>query len=188
MLIRLTGMIRAGLGGAMVAIVAALLALMTAQIVLRYGFNASLLWVEEVCRYLLIWLTFIAAVFALERGEVAALSLLGEMLPPRPALVVAILATLASAAFCLLLARYGWIFAERAGGAPIPAFGFLFADLFGPAAPAAPTTFWVYVALPFGAGLMALRLIADAVLLARALPAGLRPEAALARQGGGSAA
>lgn len=188
MLIRLSGLIRAAIGGALVAIVAALLALMTAQIVLRYGFNASLLWVEEICRYLLIWLTFLAAVFALERGEVAALSLLGEMLPPRPALALALVATLASAGLCLLLVRYGWIFAERAGSAPIPAFGFLFGDLFGPAAPAAPTTFWVYVALPVGAGLMALRLIADAALLARALPAGLRPEAALGRHGGGSAA
>lgn len=163
---------RQGLRALLIAIVATLLALMTMQIVLRYGFNSSLLWAEEACRYLLIWLSFIAAVFALERGEVASLSFLGASLPRVPALLLAAVATFASAVLCILLVRYGWTFAEFAGRQPIPALRFLFEDLFGASAPAAPRTFWVYVAVPVGMALLALRLIANTLLYLRAIPAG----------------
>ncbi|MAY61905.1 MAG: hypothetical protein CML29_06815 [Rhizobiales bacterium] len=164
--------LRQALRATLIAIVAALLALMTVQIVLRYGFNSSLLWAEEACRYLLIWLSFLAVVLALERGEVASLSFLGASLPRVPALLVAALAALASAILCLLLARYGWTYAELAGREPIPALRFLLEDLFGASAPTAPRTFWVYVAIPAGMALLAVRLIANTVLYLRAIPAG----------------
>jgi len=59
--------------GAMVAI---LLAIMILQIIFRYGLNSSLIWAEEVCRYLLIWVSFLAAFAAYERGEIAAITVL----------------------------------------------------------------------------------------------------------------
>ena len=43
----------------LVALIAVLLAVMGLQIVMRYSFNASLIWAEEVCRYLLIWVSLI---------------------------------------------------------------------------------------------------------------------------------
>tara|TARA_Y100000815_G_scaffold275775_1_gene317348 strand:- start:4168 stop:4761 length:594 start_codon:yes stop_codon:yes gene_type:complete len=163
---------RQGLRALLIVIVATLLALITVQIVLRYGFNSSLLWAEEACRYLLIWLSFLAVVFALERGEVASLSFLGASLPRIPALLLAAAAALASAILCILLARYGWTYAEFAGRQPIPALRFLFEDVFGPSAPTAPRTFWVYVAVPAGMVLLAVRLLANTVLYLRAIPAG----------------
>lgn len=163
---------RRGLRALLIMIVTALLALMTMQIVLRYGFNSSLLWAEEACRYLLIWLSFLAVVFALERGEVASLSFLGASLPRVPALLLAAAAAFASAILCILLARYGWSYAEIAGRQPIPALRFLLEDLFGASAPKAPKTFWVYVAVPAGMTLLAVRLVANTVLYLRAIPAG----------------
>ncbi|WP_163849314.1 TRAP transporter small permease [Pseudooceanicola aestuarii] len=153
----------------LITLVGALLALMTAQIVLRYGFNASLLWAEEMCRYMLIWLAFLAAVLAFERGEIAALGFLGSALPRVPALVLAIVVGGLSLALCLLLVSYGLYYADRAGGSQIPAIGFILEDIFGAEAPAAPSRFWVYLALPVGMGLMALRLMADMLLCALAI-------------------
>ena len=156
----------------LVTLVGALLTLMIVQVVLRYGFNASLLWAEEMCRYMLIWLSFLAAVLAFERGEVASLTFLANALPRVPALLLAALCAALSMGLCLLLVWYGWLYAERAGRAGIPAMRFILEDIFGENAPQAPGTFWVYIALPVGMGLLALRLLGDLVLCLAAIPRG----------------
>lgn len=147
----------------LVVLIAVLLTVMGLQIVMRYSFNASLIWAEEVCRYLLIWVSLIAGVFAYERGELAAMTLLRDSLPRRPALALAILANLVSAALCLVLVRYGLRFAEMVGSQPIPAFRFLFEDTFGWSAASVPQVYWVYAALPIGMALLAIRLLVDVV-------------------------
>ncbi|WP_018699250.1 TRAP transporter small permease [Amorphus coralli] len=155
----------------LVLLIAVLLTVMGLQIVMRYSFNASLIWAEEVCRYLLIWVSLIAGVFAYERGELAAMTLLRDSLPRRPALALAILANLVSALLCLMLVRYGLRFADMVGSQPIPAFRFLFEDTFGWGPGTVPRVYWVYMALPIGMGLLAIRLLVDvahyAVLWAR---------------------
>ncbi|MEQ9260852.1 MAG: TRAP transporter small permease subunit [Roseovarius sp.] len=175
---------RAVLRGLLIALVGTLLAIMTAQIVLRYGFNESLLWAEEMCRYMLIWISFLAVVLAFERGEIAAIGFLGAALPRVPALLLAILCAALSLALCLLLIRFGWLYADRAGRASIPALGFLLESLYGADAPKAPGRFWVYVALPFGMGLLALRLAGDIVLCASAIVTGRSVADIYARQDG----
>ena len=163
---------RLGLRWLLIALVGTLLAVMTTQIVLRYGFNGSLLWAEEMCRYMLIWMAFLAVVLAFERGEIAALGLMGSLLPRVPALILGIACAAISLVLCLLLAWYGWSYAERAGRSAIPAMGFILEGLFGENAPATPGRFWVYVALPIGMVLLSLRLIADIVLCVRAIGTG----------------
>ena len=163
---------RAGLRWLLITTIALLLGIMTVQVVMRYGFNSSLLWAEEMCRYLLIWLSFLAVVLAYERGEIAALTFLSERLARVPALLLYALTTAMSLGLCLLLVRYGWVFAERAGGANIPAMRFILDDIFGPGAVEPPTSFWVYFALPVGMALLALRLAADLVACIAAIPAG----------------
>ncbi|MGX1307280.1 TRAP-type C4-dicarboxylate transport system permease small subunit [Amorphus suaedae] len=145
----------------LVALIAVLLAVMGLQIVMRYSFNASLIWAEEVCRYLLIWVSLLAGVFAYERGELAAMTLLRDSLPRREALVLAIISNLVSAALCVLLVHYGLRFAEMVGSQPIPAFRFLFQDTFGWGVETVPRVFWVYAVLPLGMGLLAIRLLVD---------------------------
>lgn len=147
--------------GFLVGLIAVLLTIMGLQIVMRYAFNASLIWAEEVCRYLLIWVSLVAAVFAYERGELAAVTLLRDSLPRRTALGLAIFVNLVSAVLCLVLVRYGLRFAEMVGAQPIPAFRFLFEDTFGWGPETVPHVFWVYAALPLGMALMAVRLIVD---------------------------
>jgi len=150
-----------------------LLTVMTLQIVLRYGFSMSLIWAEEVCRYLLVWVSFLAAVLAYERGEIASVPMLRDALPPRPGLALAILANLLGIVLLSVLVYYGFVYASRLGSSPIPAMKFLLGDLFGPDFPV-PTVFWVYVALPVGLALFALRLAMDIVLYARMFGTGER--------------
>jgi TRAP-type C4-dicarboxylate transport system permease small subunit len=164
--------LRIALRWLLVSLVAALLTVMTVQIVMRYGFNSSLLWAEEMCRYMLIWLTFLAVVLAFERGEIAAIGFLASALPRVPALLVTIFGISLSLLLCILLAWYGWIYAERAGQSSIPAVGFILESIFGSPGPAAPGRFWVYVSLPLGMALVALRLVADLVICIRAIGAG----------------
>lgn len=175
--------IRAVLSGMLVTLIAALLLLMTAQIVLRYGFNSSLLWAEEMCRYMLIWLAFLGMALSYERGEVAALTFVSGALSRVPALVLGIVCSVLSLGLCLLLVWYGLKFAGLAGGSQIPAMRFILEDLFGANAPQAPGIYWVYVALPVGMGLLALRLLADTVLCIRALSTGETLTQVLRRSG-----
>ena len=51
------------------------------QVLCRYGFNASLSWSEELQRYGLIWMVFVALVAGYRRGAHIGMSLLLERLP-----------------------------------------------------------------------------------------------------------
>ena len=146
--------------GLTVAMIVTLLVLMIIEVVLRYGFSTSLIWAEEACRYLLIWTSFLAAVLAYERGELANVEILRRRLPRRAGLAVAIAANILSVGLLAVLVYYGWVFASRVGGQPIPAMRFLLGDLFGPGFPV-PRMFWVYVALPSGMALLAIRMTVD---------------------------
>lgn len=175
---------RTGLKTLLVVLMATLLTVMTAQVIMRYGFNSSLLWSEELCRYLLIWASFLAMIFAYERGEIAALSILANALPRVPALFLAILGGILSVAMCVALAWYGYIYATLAGSQPIPALSFILEDLFGAEAPEAPHVFWVYIALPVGMVLLALRIVVDIARFARAWGNGQSLQDLAAHDGG----
>ncbi|PWV95768.1 TRAP-type C4-dicarboxylate transport system permease small subunit [Hoeflea marina] len=163
---------RTGLQAVLAALMIGLLAVMSAQIIWRYGLNSSLLWSEELCRYMLIWVSFLAVIFAYERGEIAALSFLSTSLPRVGALVLAIVGGLFAVVLCFTLVYYGYIYAGLAGGQPIPALRFIYEDIFGPSAPVAPSVFWVYFALPLGMGLLGLRILIDIGLYGRAIVRG----------------
>lgn len=175
---------RTGLKALLVALMVTLLTVMTAQVIMRYGFNSSLLWSEELCRYLLIWASFLAMVFAYERGEIAALSILANALPRVPALTLAILGGILSVAMCAALAYYGYIYAQFVGSQPIPALSFILEDLFADAAPEAPHVFWVYFALPVGMSLLGLRIVADIMQYLRALTSGQSLQDLASHEGG----
>jgi TRAP-type C4-dicarboxylate transport system permease small subunit len=148
-----------------------LLVVMTTQVVLRYGFSSSLIWAEETSRYLLIWVSFLSAVLAYERGEIASVPMLRDALPRKAGLFLAMLANACGIVLLTVVAWYGLVYAGRLGSAPIPAMKFLLGDLFGPDVPI-PTMYWVYVALPIGLVMLAVRLAVDILLYARMLKTG----------------
>lgn len=161
--------------GALVLLMALLFAIMCVQVLFRYGLNGSLIWAEEVCRYLLIWVSFLACGVAWQRGEIAAMRALLTALPARAAALCAALADAAVLALLAVLVVYGWRYAVFSDGQTMPAADFIWTDVLGGRGPAHVSLFWVYVAVPVGLGLLAVHV---AVHLARCLAAaatGMRP-------------
>lgn len=171
----------------LVVMVGLLLAIMMTQVVMRYGFNNSLIWAEEICRYLLIWMSMLALLFAYERGEIASVRIALYALPRRAALLVAIAGNMLAAGLCFLLVYYGFKYAMIAGSQPVPALRFIFSDLFGEAAVPVPAMFWVYAVLPVGMGLLGVRIVLEAISYVQALPGTMSLADLHDRQGGGPA-
>ena len=94
---------------ALIAILAAMAVMVFANVALRFLTDHSILWVEEVSRYLMIWLTFLGAGIVLRYGGHIGIDTLQERLPGlAPALRATIFVLLLTffAAMALLGARY----------------------------------------------------------------------------------
>jgi TRAP-type C4-dicarboxylate transport system permease small subunit len=160
---------RSGLRSLLIGIMTLLLAIMMVQVVMRYGFNNSLIWAEELCRYLLVAMSMLGLAFAYERGEIAAVRMALHAMPRRPAFIVAITGNLLSAGLCLMLVYYGLRYASIAGSQPVPAIRFILSDIFGEGRFAGPAMFWVYAVLPLGMLMLGLRILADIPRYLRAM-------------------
>jgi TRAP-type C4-dicarboxylate transport system permease small subunit len=100
-----TGFVRAN-RAAVIALMAAMAVLVFANVVSRYLLNYSLIWVEELTRYMMVWVGFLGAGLALRLGAHISVDLFQELLPPAGAKVLrgAIVAILA-----LLFAAMTWL-------------------------------------------------------------------------------
>lgn len=86
---------------------AALIGVITLQIVSRVFFTA-VSWTEEVARFLLIWITFLGATLAFQRGRHIAVTFVVDALPPRLAQLARITAVLVALGFMLALVVIGY--------------------------------------------------------------------------------
>jgi C4-dicarboxylate transporter DctQ subunit len=78
-------------------------------VVLRYLFNYSFSWTEEVVRYSIVWLVFIGGSIAARRGAHICMDIIVVYLPPRAKLAMAAVATAIACLFTLLITYYGVI-------------------------------------------------------------------------------
>ncbi|MDG5787133.1 TRAP transporter small permease [Evansella sp. AB-P1] len=115
------------------------------QVVLRYLFNFSLYWGDEVARYLIIWFIFIGSSIAVREKAHATVDLLIVALTQKWKLIVGIVAYFISMIFCVLLvyASWGTIGNVMNYGTITPALGI---PMYIP-----------YLAIPVGASLMFIR-------------------------------
>jgi TRAP-type C4-dicarboxylate transport system permease small subunit len=80
---------------AVIAILAAMASMVFANVALRFLTDQSILWVEEVSRYLMIWLTFLGAGLVLRYGGHIGIDTLQDRLPRQAAWIrVAIFAVM----------------------------------------------------------------------------------------------
>jgi TRAP-type C4-dicarboxylate transport system permease small subunit len=164
-----SGLYETAIRHALATTMAVLLAIMILQVVYRYGLNSSLIWAEEICRYLLIAVSFLACGIAYARGEIAAILIVDRLLPPRAARVVALVRNALVLGLLGVLIYYGWRYAVLSGTQPVPGFGFLLGDLLGRPTPSPVTVFWIYVTLPAGMSLLGFHVAGQMVRDARAL-------------------
>ena len=140
---------------------------MVVQVFCRYVLGDSLIWAEEICRYLLVWMTFLFAGAAFQRGEMVGFEFLVRRLSPGAKAFLLLPAYLVCAAFLGVIAYYGWIFADQNSSQAIPAADFIAQSLFG--RDSGISIFWIYVSVPLGCVLLALHMLArGAVLIAEA--------------------
>ena len=141
---------------------------MTTQVLMRYVFNASLIWAEELCRYLMVWITFMLVGLAFQRGELVAVDLVSNALPPRARFILKLVASIPLLGFLYLVTTSGYTFASRMSLQPIPAIDFIWSSIAGRDKTADISIFWVYGSVAFGAVLLMIHLVVALVLEARA--------------------
>lgn len=137
------------LAGSSMAIIAVV---MLVQVVARYGFNASLIWAEELCRYILIWQTFLFISMAFRQGELVAVDILQMVLPKKLIYALRVLVALPIVVFLALMVKNGYDFAGRFSHQTIPAIDFIAMSLTGK--PVGFTVIWIYISVAIGMALL----------------------------------
>jgi TRAP-type C4-dicarboxylate transport system permease small subunit len=105
--------LRSALGFFVAVLLAAISVICVTEVVLRYVFAASLSWYDELVGYLLVWLSFLAAVLAQSHGQHVGIGDLVEKAPPRTRRLLSIANHLVMVAVHLVLLVYGTQLALR---------------------------------------------------------------------------
>jgi TRAP-type transport system small permease protein len=128
----------------------ALFIIVVAAIVARYGFGQAVSWTEEVPRYLLIWISFLAAAVGVLRREHVGFDVLFNALPKPVRRVLGLLLGLLILVFGWIVFRYGIVFARDFGDDLMETIPY--------------KNYWYYVAMPISGFLImvfAVKLIVD---------------------------
>lgn len=130
--------------------------LLFVQVVMRYVFRNSLSWSEELARFLYIWEVWLGIAYATKTGEHLRVTLVYNLVKGRAAFILRVAVNILWLAFGILMACIG-------GQTMISIMNF------GQLSSAMRIPMWlVYLAVPTGAFLMAVRLIEDTVRLCKA--------------------
>jgi TRAP-type C4-dicarboxylate transport system permease small subunit len=156
--------ILAGTSMAMVVVI------MAVQVVARYVFNASLIWAEELCRYILVWQTFLFIGMAYQRGELIAVDVVPLMLKPGWRLLLKLVVSVPILIFLWLMMINGYVYADRFQNQGLPAIDFIWMSIAGRTTDI--SVFWVYVSVAVGSALLGLHLIGSIVADAVAVLSG----------------
>ncbi len=141
--------------------------IMLVQVAARYIFNSSLIWAEELCRYILIWQTFLFISMAFRAGELVAVDILTNMMPPKVLYILRLLVAVPIALFLALMVKYGIDFASRFSRQTIPAIDFIWNALTG--RNAGLTVIWVYISVSIGSALLLFHFVISLLVDGRAL-------------------
>lgn len=95
------------------AFVAGFFLCVVAQVVCRYFLGESLVWSDELARYLFVWASLLAAGGSVGRGDHFSIPLLADAVGPRLRLSLDILVVIAGLVFGVLLAIHGWRWSAR---------------------------------------------------------------------------
>jgi TRAP-type transport system small permease protein len=91
-----------------IVLMATMAVLVFANVVSRYVFNYSIIWVEELTQYQMIWIAYLGAGLALREGRHVAVDTLQDFLPARLRRFVRLAIWFAIVAFLVTLAVLGF--------------------------------------------------------------------------------
>lgn len=130
---------------AVILTLAAMSCIVFANVTLRYLTNESIVWAEEVARYLMVYMTFLAAGLALRAGLLVSVSHVHMRLPPRLGAAARLIILAALAIFCGWMILSGLDYVARMGRQLTPATRVSFGH--------------VYRAMPLGFGLLLIHIL-----------------------------
>lgn len=142
----------------LVLILATMSAIVFTNVSLRYLTNFSIVWAEEVARYLMIWMTFLGAGLVLRLGGHVAVTNLHDLLGERPRRFLRGLIALLLLGFFVVMVWIGYDYMSRMGRQMTPATRIPFS--------------YVYAAMPIGFAL----LIVHFLLVAKSYVLGDKPD------------
>jgi TRAP-type C4-dicarboxylate transport system permease small subunit len=123
-----------------VALVGAIVLILTAQIFFRYGFNSSLTWSEEVSTWCMVWTVYLGSGSLMRKWEHVHIPMLLRALPLRPRAVMIIVAKLVTLATVAFIAWQGALMVSSGFHIRSESLGL--------------STMWIKYAVPVGALLM----------------------------------
>jgi len=94
---------------AVIALMGSMAILVFVNVVSRYIFNHSIIWVEEVTQYEMIWVTYLGAGLALREGRHVALDSLQDLLPQSLRRMTRIIVWIGMFAFLIALTVLGFM-------------------------------------------------------------------------------
>ena len=130
---------------AVIALMATMALLVFVNVISRYVFNHSIIWVEEVTQYEMIWVTYLGAGLALREGRHVALDSLQDLLPLSLRRFARIFIWIAMFAFLIALTVLGFMMSAFTWDHETPVLN-MHAGI-------------PYLAIPIGALLFALHLV-----------------------------
>lgn len=126
-------------------LMAVLVVVVVASVIFRYVLLAPLSWSEEVGRYLMIWVGFLAASIAIQQGMHVGIDFLVNWVRPEVAAWLRRVARVLTAVFLLIVTVYGFVLVINLWDQWSPVLQFRMT--------------WPYLAIPVGCLLMLLELV-----------------------------
>ena len=108
-----------------------LVALVTAQVFMRYVMHSPLVWSEELARMTFVWFAFIGAGIGFRYHQDLRVAFFTEMLPLRPRLYLRLVVHLVEVAFMGLILYNGWILCQLLFPTPSPALYWTMDSFYG---------------------------------------------------------
>ena len=135
------------------------------QVILRNVFLSGIIWGDTFLRHLVLWLGFLGAALASERGKHISIDLVGRFVKGKTSIVIQLITNLFAMAISYLLARAGWTFLQS----EIDSGDILFSI-----GEKSLPTWWFEIIIPSGFGLISfhflIRVIEQIILLIRPHP------------------
>jgi len=143
-----------------VGLTSSLVVIMGAEVFYRYVLNDSLIWAEEVARDIFIWMTFLFAGAAFQRGEMISIELLVGRFSRWGRVVLVAPAYLCILALLAVIVWYGYVFADLNSSQTIPAVDFIWSGITGREnADVGLSMFWNYLSVPIGSAILFIHIL-----------------------------